>query len=67
MGLYFFWPMKGVSWLGAHWQLMFIVKDHTWVAKGRKDVQMRCPLRGFRKLVQRRMLEFLMVWRRVVH
>jgi hypothetical protein len=37
------------------------------VAKGGKDVQMRCPLRGFRKLVQRRMLEFLMVWRKVVH
>jgi hypothetical protein len=23
-----FWPVKDVSWLGACWQLMSIVKDH---------------------------------------
>ncbi len=29
MGLDCFWPMKDVSRLDAHWQLVFVVKDHT--------------------------------------
>ncbi len=29
MGLDCFWLVKDVSWLGGHWQLIFLVEDQT--------------------------------------